>query len=206
MAKSKSSRRWLHEHQEDTYVQRARQQGYRSRAVFKLREIDERHHLLKKGTIVVDLGAAPGGWSQIAVEKVGSNGHVIALDILPMKSLSGVEIIQGDFCKPEVYDNLLKTLGTDKAGVVISDMAPNISGMKSVDQPRAMYLAELALDLARRVLAPGGDFLCKVFQGSGFDQFITETRRSFGKVAIIKPEASRSRSREVYVLARNYQV
>lgn len=206
MPKSKSSRRWLQEHEDDVYVLRARQEGYRSRAAFKLLEINDRHHLLRPGMVVVDLGAAPGGWSQIAARKVGAGGRVIAMDILPLEPIAGVDFMQGDFTEQAVCDALIAKLGGQQAGLVISDMAPNISGMKSVDQPRALYLAELALDLARRVLRPGGDFLVKLFQGAGSEQFLKETRRFFGKVTIVKPKASRSRSAEVYVLARNYLV
>lgn len=206
MAKSKSSRRWLQEHHDDVYVLRARQEGLRSRAAFKLMEIDEKHQLLRPGMLVVDLGAAPGGWSQVASRQVGPGGHVIAMDILPMDPLQQVTFLQGDFTEDAVYAALVALLGEKKAGLVISDMAPNISGMKTVDQPRALYLAELALDLARRVLAPRGDFLVKVFQGAGSEQFIKDIRGTFGKVAIVKPKASKPKSREVYVLARNYLV
>jgi 23S rRNA (uridine2552-2'-O)-methyltransferase len=204
MSRSKTSHRWLKEHFDDPYVKRAQQEGYRARSVYKLIEIDERDHILKPGMTVVDLGAAPGGWAQYAAQKVGSKGRVLALDILPMEPLEGVEFIQGDFTSDEVYQNLLGTLGAAKAGLVISDMAPNMSGMNSVDQPRVMYLAELALALARDVLAPGGDLLIKVFQGSGFDELCKDLRRSFKQVLVRKPKASRARTPEVYLLARNY--
>lgn len=206
MARSKSSNRWLQEHFNDTYVKRAQQEGYRSRAVFKLLEIQDRDNLLRPGMTVVDLGAAPGGWSEVAVRLVGERGRVVALDILPMDAIAGVEFIQGDFREDEVLDRLIERVGNRPVDLVMSDMAPNISGTKAVDQPRAMYLAELALDLARRVLAPGGDFLVKVFQGEDFDAYLREVRGSFGKVMIRKPKASRPRSREVYLLARNYLV
>ncbi len=206
MKRSKSSTRWLKEHFDDIYVKRAQQEGYRARAVYKLQEINERDHLLKPGMTVVDLGAAPGSWSQVAADIVGSKGRVVALDILPMDPLPGVEIIEGDFREQEVFDQLLALLGERPVDLVLSDMAPNISGMTSVDLPRAMYLVELALDLCRRVLKPGGTFVVKVFQGPGFDEYVKEVRRSFGKVVIRKPDASRPRSREVYLVARNYSV
>jgi 23S rRNA (uridine2552-2'-O)-methyltransferase len=206
MARSKSSRSWLKEHFDDEYVTRAQQEGYRSRASYKLLEIDAKDKLLKKGMVVVDLGAAPGGWSQIAADKVSDKGMVVALDILQMEPIPDVEVLQGDFREEEVLQRLLDTLDGRPVDLVMSDMAPNISGMKTVDQPRAMYLVELTLDLARTVLKPGGDMLVKVFQGEGFDDFMRECRTSFRKVIIRKPAASRPRSREVYVLARNYFV
>ncbi len=206
MARSKSSGRWLKEHFDDEYVKRAQQMGYRSRASFKLLEINEKDRLLKKGMVVVDLGAAPGGWSQIAADIVGDKGQVVALDILPMDPLPGVTVLEGDFHEEAVLNHLLEAIGGRPVDLVMSDMAPNISGMKSVDQPRAMYLAELTLDLARTVLKPGGDMLVKVFQGESFDEFVRACRASFRKVIIRKPAASRPRSREVYVLARNYFV
>ena len=204
MARSKSSRRWLKEHFDDPYVRDARAAGYRSRAAFKLLEIQAKDRLLRPGMTVVDLGAAPGGWSQVAAAAVGARGRVIATDLLEMDPLPGVEFIQGDFREQEVLDRLLNSLGVDKADLVISDMAPNISGMGAVDQPRAMYLAELALDLCREVLRPGGDLLVKLFQGEGFDAYMAELRRVFRQVRVRKPKASRARSRELYVLARNY--
>ncbi len=206
MARTKSSKRWLKEHFGDPYVKRAQQEGYRSRAVYKLLEIQEKDRLIKPGMTVVDLGAAPGGWSQLAAQWVGRKGRVIATDILPMDPLDGVEFLQGDFREQDVLEQLLSLLGEAKADLVISDMAPNISGMGAVDQPRAMYLVELALDLARQVLRPGGDFLAKLFQGEGSEAFLRELRASFGQVKIRKPKASRARSREVYVVARNYNV
>ena len=205
MARSKSSGRWLKEHFDDQYVKRAQQEGYRSRASYKLLEINDKDRLLKPGMTVVDLGAAPGGWAQIAADTVGSKGFVVALDILPMDPIPGVEIIEGDFREQEVLDQLLAVLDGRLADLVMSDMAPNISGMKTVDQPRAMYLAELALDLARTVLKPGGDFVVKVFQGEGFDTYLKEMRSAFTKVVTRKPGASRPRSREVYLVGRDYK-
>jgi 23S rRNA (uridine2552-2'-O)-methyltransferase len=206
MARSKSSTRWLKEHFDDEYVKRAQQMGYRSRAVFKLLEIQEKDRILRKGMHVVDLGAAPGGWCQVAAGALGPSGRLVALDILPMDPVPGVEIVTGDFREDTVMASLMDCVGNDKFDLVMSDMAPNISGERSVDQPRAMYLAELALDLAKRVLAPGGDFLVKVFQGEGSEQFLRDLRPTFAKVIVRKPKASRPRSREVYLLARNYIV
>lgn len=201
--KHQSKRRWLDEHFNDVYVKRARQEGFRSRAVYKLLEINERDRILRPGMTVIDLGAAPGGWSQVAAKCVGPRGRVIASDILPMEAISGVTFLQGDFREQAVLDQLLALLEGKKADLVISDMAPNISGMGAVDQPRSMYLAELALDMARQVLKPGGTLLMKAFQGSGFEELIKEVRASFSKILIRKPKASRSRSREVYILAQN---
>jgi 23S rRNA (uridine2552-2'-O)-methyltransferase len=205
MARTKSSERWLREHFTDLYVKQARQKGYRSRAVFKLQEINARDRILKPGMTVVDLGAAPGGWSQEAAKGVGPRGRVIALDILPMEPLPGVEFMQGDFTEAETLNRLLHDLKGAPVHLVMSDMAPNISGMKVVDQPRGMYLAELALDFARRVLAPGGDLLLKLFQGAGFTAIMQELRLSFREVKVRKPKASRARSPELYVLARNFR-
>jgi len=202
MARSKQSKKWLKEHFDDFYVQQAQKEGYRSRAVFKLLEIDEKDRLLRPGMTVVDLGAAPGGWSQIVSLRLKGKGRVVATDILPMDALADVEFIEGDFREEEVLNQLLETLGNDKADLVMSDMAPNISGMKAVDQPRAMYLAELALDLAKKVLNKDGVFLTKVFQGEGFDEYLRELRSNFKSVTVRKPKASRPRSREVYLLAR----
>jgi 23S rRNA (uridine2552-2'-O)-methyltransferase len=202
MARKGSSRRWLKEHHADEYVLRARREGWRSRAVFKLEEIDLRDHLLRPGLTVVDLGAAPGGWSQYAAGREGPKGRVIALDVLDMPSLPGVEFIRGDFTEDAPLQALLAYLEGRSADLVLSDMAPNISGMKVVDQPRVMHLADLALDLGRRVLKPGGNLLVKVFQGEGFDQYLKELRASFEKVQTRKPKASRGRSPEVYLLGR----
>lgn len=206
MKKSKSSRQWLDRHFNDEYVKRAQREGYRSRAVYKLLEIQERDRLLKPGQTVVDLGAAPGGWSQMAKQIVGSKGRVIALDILPMEPIAGVGFIEGDFRDDAVLQELRDLLQGQPVDLVISDMAPNISGMSAVDQPRAMYLCELALEFAREVLRPGGDLLVKVFQGEGFDQYYKELRASFKKVSTRKPKASRPKSREVYLLAGNYKL
>jgi len=206
LARSKSSRSWLDRHFSDNYVKQAQQMGYRSRAAFKLLEIQEKDNLIKPGDVVVDLGAAPGGWSQIAKDLAGDEGMVFALDILPMDPIAGVTIIEGDFREQGPYDKLLAMLDGRPVDLVISDMAPNISGVAAVDQPRAMYLCELALEFARQTLRPGGEFLVKVFQGEGFDDFFRQMRESFGKVVTRKPQASRSKSREVYLLGRDFKV
>ena len=206
MARSKSSQRWLKEHFDDHYVKKAQQEGYRSRAAYKLLEIQEKDQIIRKGMMVIDLGAAPGGWSQIAADLVGDKGKVIALDILPMDPLPDVTVLQGDFQEETVLDELLRSIGGRPVDLVMSDMAPNMSGVKSVDQPRGIYLVELTLELAKTVLKPGGDMLLKLFQGEGSDAFLKACRQHFGKVIIRKPDASRGRSREVYLLARNYQV
>jgi 23S rRNA (uridine2552-2'-O)-methyltransferase len=204
--RSKSSRRWVSEHESDEFVRRARQEGWRSRAVFKLEEIQRKDHILRPGMVVVDLGAAPGGWSQYARHVMGDRGEVFAVDILPMDPVAGVTYIQGDFCDEKVLEELKDALEGKNVDLVLSDMAPNISGITAVDQPRAMYLAELALDFARSHLVAGGALVAKVFQGEGFQEFIRELRASFGSVRIRKPAASRARSREVYAVARNYRV
>ncbi len=206
MARSKSSGQWLKEHESDQFVQRARQEGYRSRAVYKLKEINDKDKIIKPGMTVIDLGSAPGGWSQVAIDIVGPKGKVVALDILPMEPLPNVEFIQGDFREQEVLDELLEHVELGGVDLVISDMAPNMSGMDAMDQPRAMYLVELALDTARQVLKPGGTFLVKLFQGSGSDEFVRNLRSSFGKVITRKPKASRPRSREIYILARGFKI
>ena len=206
MARSKSSHRWLREHFSDPYVQQAQKEGFRSRAVYKLKEIQDKDQLLKPGMRVVDLGAAPGGWSQYAGDLIGDSGHVVALDILPMDALAGVTVLQADFTENEALDLLREALSGAPVDLVLSDMAPNISGMAAVDQPRAMYLAELALDFAREVLKPGGSFLVKVFQGEGFDEYLKALRTDFTRVVTRKPKASRGRSREVYLLARQMKV
>lgn len=205
MTRSKSSARWLREHFTDEYVKRAQEEGFRSRAVYKLLEIHEKDRLLRPGLTVVDLGAAPGGWSQLAIRLVGVQGAIIALDVLPMEALPGVEFIQGDFREAAVLERLLAVLNDRPVDLVISDMAPNTSGIKAVDQPRGMYLAELALDFARQCLRPGGDLLVKAFQGEGLDVFLKDLRGAFATVALRKPKASRSRSAERYLLARNYR-
>ncbi|MEE4661174.1 MAG: 23S rRNA (uridine(2552)-2'-O)-methyltransferase RlmE [Halieaceae bacterium] len=203
--KKSSSKAWLREHHADPYVQRAQREGYRSRACYKLLEIQERDQLIRPGDTVVDLGAAPGGWSQVAAAIVGERGRVIASDILPMDSLPDVHFIQGDFTEESVLNAILEQVGDTGSDLVISDMAPNMSGMTAVDQPRSMYLVELAVDLARQTLKPGGTFLAKVFQGEGFDELLRELRDSFDKVQTRKPQASRPRSREVYVLGRGFR-
>lgn len=200
MGKSKSSRRWLAEHFDDQYVKMAQQQGFRARAAFKLMELDEKYHLFRKGMRVVDLGSAPGSWAQVVQRALGGTGQIIALDILPMDPLENVTFIQGDFTEDEPLRALENELNGVQLDLVLSDMAPNMSGMGAVDQPRAMYLAELALDFAEQWLAPGGSFVVKVFHGEGFDNFVKKTRSMFEKVQVRKPSASRPRSREVYVL------
>lgn len=209
MAKSKSSKSWLKEHFDDEYVRRSQRDGYRSRAVYKLMEIDQKDRLLKSGMLVVDLGAAPGGWSEYCVKKLGKKGGVIALDILPMEAIDGVTIIQGDFREESVLTELMSVLQdkspeSNKADLVISDMAPNISGMGSVDMPRAYYLCELSLDLAQQTLKPGGCLLVKLFQGEGFEAYNKELKAAFSKVYMRKPKASRQRSREIYALATGF--
>ncbi len=202
MARSKSSKRWLKEHFDDYYVQKAQREGWRSRAVYKLQEIDEKDKLFKPGMTVVDLGAAPGGWSQWATHRIGEKGHVYALDILPVEPFAGITFIQGDFREDAVYQKLLDALDGRAVDLVMSDMAPNMSGNTAVDIPRAMYLAELAMDFADQALKPGGDLLMKVFQGEGFDELHRALRARYDKVITRKPKASRPRSREVYLLAR----
>jgi len=205
LARSKSSSRWLREHHSDEYVQRSRADGYRSRASYKLLELQESDRLMRRGDLVVDLGAAPGGWAQVAARLVGEQGRVVASDILPMDALADVVFVQGDFTEDEVLQRVLDALGERRADLVMSDMAPNMSGIRDVDQPRAMLLAELALDFARKVLKPGGKFVCKVFHGEGFDAFVKEIRAAFGAVLTRKPDASRGRSREVYVIAKEFR-
>lgn len=205
MARSKTSDRWLKEHFDDVWVKKSREDGYRSRASYKLIELDEKDRLFRSGQIVVDLGAAPGGWSQVASERVGDKGVVIASDILEMDPLAGVEFVQGDFTEQSVLDELLELMGDRRADVVISDMAPNMSGMAAVDIPNAMGLVELALDMAQQVLKPGGVFVAKVFQGEGFDTLLTEMRKSFGTVVSRKPDSSRARSREIYQVCKGFK-
>jgi 23S rRNA (uridine2552-2'-O)-methyltransferase len=204
--RSGSSQRWLREHENDVYVRRARQAGYRSRAVYKLEEIERTDRLLRPGMNVVDLGAAPGGWSQYAARRLEGRGRIVALDLLPMDAVPGVEFVQGDFSQSAVLDALLATLGEDRAQLVMSDMAPNMSGIADVDHLRSMHLVELALDFAERVLTPGGDFLVKVFQGRDFQPFVAGLRERFESVKSRKPKASRARSSELYLLARNYRM
>ena len=201
MAKKGSSRRWMHEHLSDEFVKKAQKEGYRSRAVYKLLEIVEKKTIIRNGDKVLDLGAAPGGWSQVAAKLVGSQGKVIASDILPIELIDGVDFLQGDFTEQSVYDDLLVMTDGAKVDVVLSDMAPNMSGQLSVDQPKSMYLAELAIEMAIKTLNPGGSFVVKVFQGDGFDVFVQNAKKAFKKVSVIKPKASRPRSKEVYLLA-----
>lgn len=203
MARSKSSGKWLQEHFTDKYVQQAQELGYRSRATFKLLQIQQKDKLIKPGMTMVDLGAAPGGWSQIAAVLVGVKGRVIALDILPMEPLANVEFIEGDFREPEVLAQLERLLNGKCIDLVISDMAPNMSGDDSIDQPRIMLLAELALEFATEHLRPGGNYLVKIFQGSGFQEYVQQMRTLFNKVVVRKPDASRSRSSEVYLLGHS---
>ena len=205
MARSKSSARWLQEHFDDPYVKQAQQAGYRSRACFKLLELNVKHRLFKPGMTVIDLGAAPGGWSQVAAQLVGASGRVIASDILPMETLTDVEFIQGDFTEQPAFDDILISLGVGGADLVISDMAPNISGVAATDQAQSTYLVELALDLAQQVLKPGATFVAKAFQGEGFEALITDCRKLFAKVQSRKPKASRPRSREVYLVADGFK-
>ncbi len=204
--KKSSSRAWLKEHHDDPFVQRAQREGYRSRAVYKLIEINEKDRLIQPGMSVLDLGSAPGGWSQVAGVLVGDRGRVLASDILPMDHLPNVTFIQGDFTEQETYDQLMQALSGRRLDVVISDMSPNMSGLAAVDQPRAMYLVELATDLALRALSPGGAMLTKVFQGEGFEEWFRQIRERFERVITRKPSASRPRSREVYVVATGLKV
>ena len=203
--RTKSSRRWLDEHFDDEFVKRAQAEGWRSRAVFKLAEIDERDRLIKPGMTVVDLGAAPGGWAQYVVKRTNSKARVFALDLLDIEPLAGVDFLQGDFREESVLAELERRLDGAPIDLVLSDMAPNISGMAAVDVPRAMYLAELALEFADRALKPGGDLLMKVFQGEGYEDLVKSLRQAFASVSVRKPKASRPRSREVYLLARNHR-
>ena len=205
MARSKSSDRWLKEHFDDVWVKKSQEDGYRSRASYKRIELDHKDKLFRPGQLVVDLGAAPGGWSQVAADKVGDNGRVIASDILPMDPIAGVDFVQGDFTEDAVFEELLALLGDRRADVVISDMAPNMSGMAAVDIPKAMGLVELALDMAQRVLRPGGVFVAKVFQGEGFDGLLADMRGSFSTVVSRKPDSSRARSREIYQVCKGFK-
>ena len=203
--KGSSSKGWLKEHFDDSYVQRAQREGYRSRACYKLLEINEKDKLIKPGMTVIDLGSAPGGWSQVAMQLVGHKGRVVASDILHMDGLAGVDFIQGDFTEQQVFDSIEELLNGEPVDLVISDMAPNMSGMAAIDQPQSMYLVELALDMARQVLKPGGGFVAKVFQGEGFDQLLRDMRTSFTSVQSRKPAASRARSREIYQVGKGFK-
>ena len=191
----------MNEHLNDEYVKKAQKEGYRCRAVYKLIEIIDKNQIITKGDRILDLGAAPGGWSQVAAEIVGKTGQIIASDILPIEEITGVDFLQGDFTEMSVYKALLSLTKDQKMNTVLSDMAPNMSGQLSVDQPKSMYLAELALDMAIKTLTPNGHFLVKVFQGDGFDAYVQIARQTFKRVAIKKPKASRARSKEVYLLA-----
>ncbi len=206
MKRTKSSKRWLDEHFNDVYVKKAQAEGYRSRAVYKLKEVDEKESLFKPGMTVVDLGAAPGGWTQYVSEKLQGRGRIVALDILPMDALPDVTCIHGDFREDDVLQELMNLIPERSLDLLLSDMAPNMSGSAAIDIPRAMYLVELAFDFAEKMLKPGGTMLVKIFHGSGFDDLIRQARSSFEKVAIRKPSASRSRSKETYLLAKGYNL
>lgn len=203
MAQSKSSKRWLSEHHKDDFVLKSKRQSYRSRAVYKLAEIDQRDRLITPQMSIVELGAAPGGWTQYAAEKLSAKGSLVAVDILEMDPVTGATIIQGDFTEQETLDTIRSVLNGQVADLVLSDMAPNFSGQLAVDQPKSMYLAELALDMCNELLTPGGTLLVKTFHGAGFEEFLRQVRDLFLDVKSRKPEASRPRSREVYILARN---
>ncbi|NER60268.1 23S rRNA (uridine(2552)-2'-O)-methyltransferase RlmE [Pseudomonas sp. MAFF212428] len=205
MARSKTSLGWLKEHFNDPYVKKAQKDGYRSRASYKLLEIQEKYRLIRPGMSVIDLGAAPGGWSQVTSRLIGGQGRLIASDILEMDSIPDVTFIQGDFTQDAVLAQILEAVGNSHVDLVISDMAPNMSGTPAVDMPKAMFLCELALDLATRVLKPGGDFVIKIFQGEGFDVYLKDARKKFDKVVMLKPDSSRDRSREQYMLGRGYK-
>jgi 23S rRNA (uridine2552-2'-O)-methyltransferase len=205
MARSKTSQKWIDEHVNDPYVKKAKADGYRSRSSYKIIEINDKDKLVRPGSIAMDLGSAPGGWSQILAPLVGDKGRVISSDILPMDGLAGVTFIQGDFTEAEVYDKILMALNNDKVDVVVSDMAPNLSGVNTTDQYASIYLVELALDMARNVLKPGGSFCAKVFQGVGYEEYVKDVRTSFEKVIVRKPAASRPRSREVYIVAKGFK-
>lgn len=202
VARSKSSQRWLNEHFNDPYVKMAHKDGYRSRASYKLLEVQEKDRILRPGMTVIDLGSTPGGWSQVTSRIIGDKGTLIASDILPMDAIADVTFIQGDFTEDKVFEEIIAAVGNKPVDLVISDMAPNMSGIRAADQASAMYLCELALDLASKVLRPGGDFLIKVFHGEGFDEYLREVRSRFERVQMRKPRSSRDRSREQYLLAR----
>jgi 23S rRNA (uridine2552-2'-O)-methyltransferase len=205
MARSKSSKRWMEEHVNDPYVKQAQKDGYRSRASYKLIELNEKDKLIRPGMLIMDLGSAPGGWSQIAGRLVGHKGRVLATDILPMDSLENVDFIQGDFTDEAVFNHILGMLNGKRPDLIISDISPNITGIDVADQASSMYLTELALDMARQVLKPKGNFVTKLFQGGGSDEYLKDVRTSFEKVSVRKPDASRSRSREVYLVAKGFK-
>ncbi len=201
-----SSGSWLSRQERDPYVQQARRDGWRSRAVYKLEQIDQKEKILRPDMVCVDLGSAPGSWSQYVTAKLKGRVRIVAVDLLPMDALQGVEFIQGDCNDDEVLQRVLQAVGDVGADLVMSDIAPNISGMRAVDQPRSMSLVELALDMVRTVLKPRGSFICKVFQGAGIDEFVADVRNSFESVRVLKPRASRASSREVYLVARKYHL
>ena len=205
MARSKTSLKWLQRHVNDPYVKQAQKDGYRSRASYKLLEVQEKYKLIRPGMSVVDLGAAPGGWSQVTSRLIGGQGRLIASDILEMDSIPDVTFIQGDFTEDAVLARILEAVGNSQVDLVISDMAPNMSGTPEVDMPKAMFLCELALDLAERILKPGGNFVIKIFQGEGFDVYLKDARKKFDKIQMIKPDSSRGSSREQYMLAWGYR-
>lgn len=205
MARSKTSLGWLKRHVNDPYVKQAQKDGYRSRASYKLLEVQEKYKLIRPGMSVVDLGAAPGGWSQVTSRLIGGQGRLIASDILEMDSIPDVTFIQGDFTEDAVLAQILEAVGNSQVDLVISDMAPNMSGTPEVDMPKAMFLCELALDLAERILKPGGNFVIKIFQGEGFDVYLKDARKKFDKIQMIKPDSSRGSSREQYMLAWGYR-
>jgi|SRR5690554_344654 len=205
MARSKTSAAWLKEHVDDIWVKKAQQDGFRTRASYKLMELDEKDRLIRPGMTIIDLGAAPGGWSQVVARKLNGNGVIIASDILPMDPIADVDFVQGDFTEEAVFEDIMALINNRPVDLVISDMAPNISGMASIDQPSAMYLVELALDMAQQVLKPKGDFVAKVFQGEGFPEYQQMLKQQFERVLIRKPKASRARSKEVYIVAKGFR-
>jgi 23S rRNA (uridine2552-2'-O)-methyltransferase len=205
MPRSKSSSTWLQRHVSDPFVKKAQLEGYRSRSAYKLIELNEKDRLIRPGMRIMDLGSAPGGWSQVAGKLVGAKGRVLATDILPMEPIDNVDFVQGDFTEEAVIARLLEWLGGEKFDLIISDIAPNITGIDSADQASSMYFLELALDTVRRTLKPGATFVAKMFQGSGSDQYVKDLRTSFGKVLIRKPAASRAQSREVYIVAKGFK-
>jgi 23S rRNA (uridine2552-2'-O)-methyltransferase len=206
MRRTKSSQRWLREHFDDAYVKKAQAEGYRSRAVYKLKEVDEKEALIKPGMTIVDLGASPGGWTQYVATRLNCRGRIIALDILPMDALPGVDFILGDFRQETVFHQLMTLIPKKSVDLLLSDMAPNMSGNAAIDIPRAMYLVELAFDFAEKVLKPGGCVFIKLFHGVGFEALVKRARECFTKVVIRKPQASRARSKETYLLGKNYRV
>jgi 23S rRNA (uridine2552-2'-O)-methyltransferase len=205
MGRTKSSHRWMQEHVNDPYVQKARKEGYRSRSSYKLMELSEKDRLIRPGMLILDLGSAPGGWSQVAGKMVGEKGRVLATDILPMEPVKNVDFIQGDFTDEAVFNQILEALNGRKPDLIISDIAPNITGIESADQGTSIYLVELSLDMVRRVLKPKGNFVCKIFKGTGSYAFIKNVRTSFEKVTVRKPKASRPRSREVYLVGTGFK-